>query len=223
MNYVADPLGSRFAGGPYDEIYAPILPRAYTRADDDAQPTHEDPFGLPGGGPVSSADRGRTDRLTHLDDAGRARMVDVGSKPATRRLAEAEGRVELDPETRQKLFEGVLPKGEGLPVARIAGIQAAKDTARLIPLCHPLGLTSVEVDFAPAGAAGVAIRATARCVGPTGVEMEALTAVTVAALTVYDMCKGLCRGASIEGVRLVRKAGGRSGEWRAAPRAEAGS
>ncbi len=151
--------------------------------------------------------------LSHLDARGRAKMVDVASKPPTEREARARGVVELDAEVRTMLMAGTLPKGEGLPVAKIAGIQAAKETARLIPLCHQVPLTSVSLEFGPHGDAGVEILATARCIARTGVEMEALTAVSVAALTIYDMCKALCRGAVIGPIELVAKSGGRSGEW----------
>lgn len=166
---------------------------------------------------TSSADSapGQPDpgRLTHLDAAGQARMVDVSSKPATVRVAIAEAVFGLDAAVREQLFAGALPKGEALAVARVAGIQAAKDTARLIPLCHPLPLSSVAVDFAPHGADAVRITATCKTVGATGVEMEAMTAASVAALVLYDMVKGLCRGASIRSVALVHKSGGKSGVW----------
>ncbi len=150
---------------------------------------------------------------SHLDAAGRARMVDVSDKAASPRVARARGLVELGEEARKALFEGTLAKGEGLGVARLAGIQAAKDTARLIPLCHPLALSCVQVDFAPVGSGAVEIEAEVRCVGPTGVEMEALAAVSVSALTLYDMCKALHRGIEIREICLVHKSGGRSGEW----------
>lgn len=151
--------------------------------------------------------------LTHVDSRGNAHMVDVSQKPATVRVARAEAMVRLTPELRQRLLQGTLPKGEALAVARIAGIQAAKDTARLIPLCHPLPLSDLQVEFAPSGAADLRIETTARTVGPTGVEMEALVAASVAALTVYDMVKALHRGAAIEQVQLLHKAGGKSGTW----------
>lgn len=143
-------------------------------------------------------------------------MVDVSAKPATARVAIAEARVELDAETRELLLAGRLPKGEGLAVARIAGIQAAKDTARLLPLCHPLPLSHVAVEFAVAGPAGLRIEAVARTVANTGVEMEAMTAAAVAALAIYDLVKGRCRAAAITGVRLLHKSGGKSGTWTAA-------
>lgn len=151
--------------------------------------------------------------LTHLDARGRASMVDVGGKPATVRAAIAEATVRLDPAVRAQLLAGSLPKGEALAVARIAGIQAAKETSRLIPLCHPLPLSRAAVDFEPVGDDGVRVVAECRTVGPTGVEMEALCAASIAALTIYDMVKGLCRGASIETVRLLHKSGGKSGVW----------
>lgn len=150
--------------------------------------------------------------LSHLDASGRARMVDVSDKPATRREARAAGRVRMAPETLARIQEGGVAKGDVLPVAELAGVMAAKRTGELIPLCHPLPLSHVEVRLEPDEAAScVEIRATARTTGPTGVEMEALTAVAVAALTVYDMCKAADRGMRIEAVRLLRKSGGRSG------------
>jgi cyclic pyranopterin phosphate synthase len=154
--------------------------------------------------------------LTHLDpSSGRARMVDVGSKEATERTAVAEAIVRVTPETAALVEKGDAPKGDVIGVARIAGIQAAKRTAELIPLCHPLALSFVGVEgTVDAGAGEIRIEAQARTTGPTGVEMEALTAASVAALTVYDMVKGVERGAEIVGVRLLSKAGGRSGEWR---------
>ena len=149
--------------------------------------------------------------LTHLDEAGSARMVDVADKPITRRVAVAEGFVSMMPATLEKIVAGVLPKGEALATARIAGILAAKRCGDLIPLCHPLALDSVEVRFEPlptTGPARLRIEATARITARTGVEMEALTAVTVAALTIYDMCKAVDREMRIEGVRLLSKSGG---------------
>lgn len=155
--------------------------------------------------------------LTHLDAAGRARMVDVGDKPATPRLARAEATIRLTRELRAMVLAGNLPKGDALAVARIAGIQAAKDTSRLIPLCHPLPLASVAVDFEPMGDDALLVRAEARTVAPTGVEMEALCAAAVAALCLYDLVKAVHRGAAIEQVRLVHKSGGRSGTWQREP------
>jgi cyclic pyranopterin phosphate synthase len=156
-------------------------------------------------------------KLTHLDDQGAARMVDVGDKPVTAREAVAEGFVLLRPDTVRAIAEERVAKGEVLNTARVAGIMAAKRCGELIPLCHPLGVESIEVNFdipelEPAGQEPVRlhIRATAKLHGKTGVEMEALTAVSVAALTVYDMCKAIDKQMVIEGVRLVSKTGGRS-------------
>ncbi len=158
-------------------------------------------------------------RLTHLDAAGKAAMVDVSAKPATERIAVARGRVRMKPATLALIAENGLPKGDVLATARIAGIMAAKRTAELVPLCHPLALTSVKVELACDEAAGaVTIEATCKTIGPTGVEMEALTAVSVAALTIYDMCKAVDRAMTIEGVELVRKSGGRSGSFERGPR-----
>jgi cyclic pyranopterin phosphate synthase len=151
-------------------------------------------------------------RLTHLDARGRARMVDVSAKPVTRREAVAEAFVRMRPATVAQIAAGSLPKGDVLAVARLAGIMAAKRTPELIPLCHPLALSSVTVDVVP-GASGVRIESRVAVDGRTGVEMEALTAVSVAALTLYDMCKAVDRGMTIEGVALVEKRGGRSGTW----------
>ncbi len=152
--------------------------------------------------------------LTHLAPEGRPRMVDVGDKAVTRREAVAEGRIVTSPATVRAIREGTTPKGSVLLVAQLAGITGAKRTADLIPLCHPLPLTSVEVELeADEALPGVRARATARVEGKTGVEMEALTAVAVALLTVYDMCKAVDHGMRIEGVRLLRKEGGRTGRW----------
>jgi cyclic pyranopterin phosphate synthase len=155
------------------------------------------------------------DRLTHVDEHGRARMVDVSDKPATERLAVARAVVRASAETARAVAAGDAPKGDVLGVARIAGIQAAKRTADLIPLCHPLPLSFVglEGDVDP-DAGTISLTAEARTTGPTGVEMEALTAAAVAALAVYDMIKGMDRGAKIEEVVLLEKSGGRSGHWR---------
>ena len=142
-----------------------------------------------------------------------ARMVDVGAKDVTAREAEAEGVVRMSRATRDLVVARRLAKGDALEVARIAGIMAAKRTADLIPLCHPIRIDAVEVDLAPTGA-GIAITARVKTAERTGVEMEAMTAVSVAALTIYDMVKGTERGVAIGDIRLVRKAGGRSGEWR---------
>jgi cyclic pyranopterin phosphate synthase len=153
--------------------------------------------------------------LTHLGDDGRARMIDVGDKATTERRAVARARLRMEPETARAVERGDGPKGEVLGVARIAGIQAAKRTADLIPLCHPLPLSFVDVSASVDVEAGaVELLAEARTVGQTGVEMEAMTAASVAALTVYDMVKGLERGVAIESVVLISKSGGRSGEWR---------
>jgi cyclic pyranopterin phosphate synthase len=162
-------------------------------------------------------------KLTHLDDTGRAKMVDVGEKAVTARRAMAEGYVLLLPETLRAIAEERVPKGEVLAVARVAGIMAAKRTGELIPLCHPLPVESVEVDFdLPAfetedGEERVRLRikGVATISAKTGVEMEALTAVSVAALTIYDMCKAIDKGMIIEGVRLLEKSGGRGGNFKA--------
>jgi cyclic pyranopterin phosphate synthase len=152
-------------------------------------------------------------RLTHLDERGAARMVDVGAKDVTERTAVATGTVLLAPATAALLADGALPKGDAIALARVAGIQAAKRTPELIPLCHQIALTGVEVDLAVDRDQGVVtITATVRARDRTGVEMEALTAVSVAALTVYDLVKAVQRDAVITDVRLVRKTGGRSGD-----------
>ncbi len=150
-------------------------------------------------------------KLTHFDDAGSASMVDVGAKPATRRSATASAFVRIAPDVLEKLPRN--PKGNPLEIARIAGIQAAKKTAELIPLCHPLPLTHADVT-AEVQADGVAITATATTVAPTGVEMEAMSAAAVAALTVYDMCKALDKGIEIRDILLLEKTGGKSGTYR---------
>jgi cyclic pyranopterin monophosphate synthase len=153
--------------------------------------------------------------LTHLDPEGRARMVDVSAKPSTDRRAVARAVVRVSTETARTVAAGDAPKGDVLGTARIAGIQAAKRTAELIPLCHPLALSFVGVEGSiDADRGSIELLAEARTTGPTGVEMEALTAASVAALTVYDMVKGIERGARIAVVELVQKSGGRSGEWR---------
>jgi cyclic pyranopterin phosphate synthase len=155
-------------------------------------------------------------RLSHIDDAGRARMVDVTAKDETVRVAVAKGRVVMRPETLRLLLRGEIAKGNVLTTAQVAGLQAAKKTSELIPMCHPLLLTGIEVDLVPDEAASaVEITATVRTTGKTGVEMEALTAVAVAALTVYDMCKAVDKGMQVEAVRLVSKTGGKSGDWQA--------
>ena len=169
-------------------------------------------------------------RMTHLDEKGRARMVDVGGKPETAREAVARCRVLMAPVTAAMLMKGALPKGDALAVARVAGIMAAKKTPELIPLCHPLALSSVTVDFRVAGTApdeqdpgkagkvvpapeALEIEARVTLTGRTGAEMEALTACAVAALTIYDMAKAVDREMVIDSLRLVRKSGGKSGEW----------
>ncbi|MCE7949219.1 MAG: cyclic pyranopterin monophosphate synthase MoaC [Chloroflexi bacterium CFX4] len=154
------------------------------------------------------------DRLTHLDENGTAHMVDVGSKPETERLAVAGGEVLMQPETLRLIAEGALKKGDVLSVAKIAGIMAAKRTSELIPLCHPLPLTHIEVTLTVDAVHNrILIQATARTVGKTGVEMEALTAVSVAALTLYDMAKAVDRAMRIQNIRLLEKHGGKSGSY----------
>jgi cyclic pyranopterin phosphate synthase len=156
--------------------------------------------------------------LTHLDEHGAARMVDVGEKPQTARRAVARALVRMDPATAARVAAGDAPKGDVLGTARIAGIQAAKRTGELIPLCHPLPLDHVDVDAEVDAETGtVTITAEARVTARTGVEMEALTAASVAALTVYDMVKGLEKGVEITSVVLLEKSGGRSGDWRREP------
>ncbi|MES2710871.1 MAG: cyclic pyranopterin monophosphate synthase MoaC [Pseudomonadota bacterium] len=154
--------------------------------------------------------------FTHFDAAGRAAMVDVSDKDATTRVAVARGRIVMAPETLTRIMDGQVGKGDVLGVARLAGIMAAKRTAELIPLCHPLMLSKVSVDLTPAAPDAIEIEAVVKLTGQTGVEMEALTAVTIAALTVYDMCKAADRGMRIEAVRLVHKSGGKSGSFEAA-------
>ncbi len=152
------------------------------------------------------------DRSSHIDESGRARMVDVGAKPLTQREAIARGRVRLSPDAFRAAVEGSAEKGDVLGVARIAGIQAAKRTAEWIPLAHPLPLESVEIEFHPQQEVpAIEVEATVRVTAKTGVEMEALVAVSAAALTLYDMCKSIDRGMVIEDVRLLRKSGGKSG------------
>jgi cyclic pyranopterin phosphate synthase len=161
--------------------------------------------------------------LSHLDERGRARMVDVGEKAVTRRFCIARGEVHMAPETLARIVEGTAPKGDVLATARIAGIQAAKRSDEWIPLCHSLPLDSVEVEFAvDSERSCVRIEARARAHARTGVEMEALVAVSAAGLTIYDMCKAIDRGMTIEAVRLESKSGGKSGEW-TRPTAPAGS
>lgn len=153
-------------------------------------------------------------KLTHFNSSGEAHMVDVGDKATTRRIAVAEGRIRMQPETLALILKGESKKGDVLGVARIAGIMAAKKTADLIPLCHPLMLSSVSIDLEPLeNEQAVRCVATVETAGQTGVEMEALTAVQVTLLTIYDMCKAVDRGMTMEGVRLIEKAGGKSGHW----------
>jgi cyclic pyranopterin monophosphate synthase len=153
-------------------------------------------------------------RLSHIDAAGHAVMVDVTDKPVTDRSATARGHVAMAPATLALITEGAVKKGDVLAVARLAGIMAAKRTSDLIPLCHPLPISSVRLDLAPAAdGTGIDIAATVRTTGQTGVEMEALTAVSVAALTIYDMCKAVDRAMRIEAVRVTHKAGGASGDF----------
>jgi cyclic pyranopterin phosphate synthase len=158
-------------------------------------------------------------KLSHIDEQGRARMVDVGNKANTQREAIAKGRISMQRQTLALIQEGGLPKGDVLAVAQVAGVMAAKRTHELIPLCHPLLLSHINVDFEPHepvdenDLAAIDITATVQTTGKTGAEMEALTAVSLAGLTVYDMCKAVDRGMRLEAVRLVRKSGGKSGEW----------
>jgi cyclic pyranopterin phosphate synthase len=159
--------------------------------------------------------------LTHFNAQGQAHMVDVGEKQATHRIAIAEGRIEMQLATLEKILQGDNKKGDVLGIARIAGIMAAKKTADLIPLCHPLALTRVDVELTPQPAsastsAAVYCRVTVETRGQTGVEMEALTAVQITLLTIYDMCKAVDKGMTMEGVRLLQKSGGKSGEWQRA-------
>jgi cyclic pyranopterin monophosphate synthase len=158
----------------------------------------------------------RARKLTHLGKSGEARMVDVSAKAATERVAVAEGHVVMSAKTLDLVLKGNAKKGDVLGAARIAGILAAKKTHELIPLCHPLALSKIAVDIAPENALpGLVVRATAKLTGQTGVEMEALTAVAVACLTIYDMVKAVERGMRIEGIRLIEKSGGKSGRYRA--------
>ncbi len=156
-------------------------------------------------------------RLTHVNAQGEAEMVDITDKAATPRTASAEATLRMQPATLVEIFDGRISKGDVLAVARVAGIQAAKRTSELIPLCHPLALTKVGIEFSIVNDGLLRIESQCRTSGPTGVEMEALTAVTVAALTVYDMCKAIDRAMVIDGVRVLTKTGGKSGDWRAQP------
>ncbi len=152
--------------------------------------------------------------LSHFDEAGASRMVNVGSKAVTDRSATASGLVRMAPTTLSMILDRRLSKGDVFAVARLAGIMAAKRTGDLIPLCHPLGIDGVTLDFEPIGNSTVKVEATVTVCGRTGVEMEALTAVSIAALTIYDMCKSVDRGIEIDSIRLEAKSGGRSGEYR---------
>src|ERR1700692_4294409 len=157
----------------------------------------------------------RTKKLSHLGRRGEARMVDVSAKPATERVAVAEGRVVMQAKTLDIVRQGNAKKGDVLGIARIAGIQAAKRTHELIPLCHPLPISQIEVDLGPdPKLPGIIVKARVKVAGKTGVEMEALTAVSVACLTIYDMVKAVERGMRIEGIRLIEKRGGKSGPYR---------
>jgi cyclic pyranopterin monophosphate synthase len=163
--------------------------------------------------------RKQSKTLTHIDGGGAARMVDVSEKPATERVAVASGFVRMSVDTLELIISGNAKKGDVLGTARIAGIMAAKKTHELIPLCHPLAITKAEVEVTPVaeghGKVGIAVEATVKVTGQTGVEMEALTAVSVACLTVYDMVKAVERGVAIETIRLIEKSGGKSGRYRA--------
>ncbi len=152
------------------------------------------------------------DGFTHLNDEGNARMVDVGDKAVTTRVAVAEASVHLSAEVRQRLFAGDLPKGDALGVARVAAIMAAKQTPTLIPLCHPIAIDGVDVDIQETDT-GARVEVTARTTAKTGIEMEAMTAAAIGAVAIYDMVKGLDRGAEIGSVRLLAKSGGKSGDW----------
>ncbi|WP_420964164.1 cyclic pyranopterin monophosphate synthase MoaC [Bradyrhizobium sp. B120] len=166
---------------------------------------------------TKAGSKGPVAALTHIDAKGEARMVDVSAKPATERTAVAEGRVLMSKATLALIESGQAKKGDVLATARIAGIMAAKRTSELIPLCHPLALTKVTIDIATdEKLPGCIVRASVKVTGPTGVEMEALTAVSVACLTIYDMVKAVDRGIRIEGIHLVEKIGGKSGHYRAA-------
>ena len=156
-----------------------------------------------------------SDTLTHFDAQGQAHMVDVSAKSETRRVARAEGRIVMQPATLARILAGDNKKGDVIGIARIAAIQGAKRTADLIPLCHPLFLTRVAADFSIEGDTTIRCTVTAETVGRTGVEMEALTAVQVGLLTIYDMCKAIDKGMTMEGIRLLEKEGGKSGHWKA--------
>ncbi len=152
-------------------------------------------------------------QLTHIDSKGGAIMVDVSEKPTSERIATAQAMVSMDPRTMDLLFAGELPKGDVLSVARVAGILAAKKTSELIPLCHPLAITKVSIDFERVNGEKLQVLSLCKVIGPTGVEMEALTAASVAALTIYDMCKAVDRKIRIDELMLCSKSGGKSGTW----------
>ncbi|WP_298859747.1 cyclic pyranopterin monophosphate synthase MoaC [uncultured Gimesia sp.] len=152
--------------------------------------------------------------LTHFDEEGASRMVDVGGKEVTSRTAIAESFVTMQPETQKLILDRQISKGDVLEIARIAGIMAAKKTAELIPLCHPLGINSVSLDFEPRNETTIRVKSTVKVDGKTGVEMEALTAVSIAALTIYDMCKAVDRAMSLGPTRLLEKSGGKSGHYK---------
>ena len=156
-----------------------------------------------------------SDVFTHFDAQGQAHMVDVSAKSETRRVARAEGRIVMEPATLARILTGDNKKGDVIGIARIAAIQGAKRTADLIPLCHPIPLTRVTADFIAEGDNTIRCTVTAETVGRTGVEMEALTAVQIGLLTIYDMCKAVDRGMTMEGIRLLEKEGGKSGHWKA--------
>lgn len=158
-----------------------------------------------------------SDKLTHFNASGEAHMVDVGQKQVTMRSAVADGRIVMQPETLQLITRGTHKKGDVLGIARVAGIMAAKKTSELIPLCHPIALTHVDIELqADESLPGVYCKVTTECQGVTGVEMEALTAVQISLLTIYDMCKAVDRGMVMEDIGLLKKAGGKSGEWKKA-------
>jgi cyclic pyranopterin phosphate synthase len=166
--------------------------------------------------PTDSATPLPTGALTHFDAAGQAHMVDVGRKPETQRRAQVSGSIRMAPATFAMITQGSAKKGDVLGIARIAAIQGSKRTPELIPLCHPIALTRVDVSFAlDAAASRITIEVTAETVGRTGVEMEALTAASIGLLTIYDMCKAVDRGMALEEIRLLEKSGGKSGHWTA--------
>lgn len=164
----------------------------------------------------------RADRLTHFNEQGRAVMVDVTDKPVTSRTAEAEARIVMAPDTLSRIREGKVAKGDVLAVAQVAGIQAAKRTSDWIPMCHPLPLTGVNIRFSDDGHRELTVTAEVKTTGKTGVEMEALTAVSAAALTVYDMCKAMQKDIEIQTIRLLAKTGGKNGDYLAGPQEKTG-